>query len=42
MTFRDLKLLSPQLKKEWLEACCEELDDLRRRDVYELVELPDG
>ena len=40
MTFRDLKLLSPQLKKEWLNACHEELEDLQRRGVYELVELP--
>ena len=42
MTFRDLKLLSPQLKKEWLEACHEELDDLRRCNIYKLVELPHG
>ena len=42
MTFCDLKLLSPQLKEEWLSACHEELDDLHRCDVYELIQLPKG
>ena len=42
MTFHDLKLLLLQLKKEWLDTCCEELNDLCRHNVYELVELPHG
>ena len=42
MTFRDLKLLSLQQRKEWLKSCREELEDLQRRNVYKLVPLPQG
>jgi hypothetical protein len=42
MQFRDIKLLSPQLKSEWLDTCHGELEDLRKRHVYDLVDLPAG
>ena len=29
-----------QQQEEWKNACCEELEALRRHDVFELTELP--
>ena len=41
-TFEDiLKLLSAQQRK-WMNACCEELETLRQRKVYSLVDCPKG
>jgi hypothetical protein len=40
MQFRNIKLLSPQLQKEWIDVCHRELEDLQKRHVYELVDLP--
>jgi hypothetical protein len=42
MNFHDIKLLSLQLQMEWINACCGELEDLKRWQVYELVDLPAG
>jgi Reverse transcriptase (RNA-dependent DNA polymerase) len=42
MNFRDIKLLSPQLQAEWLDTCRGELEDLHKRQVYDLVDLPAG
>jgi len=39
-TFRDIMRLPIADQKEWKTACQEELDSLRKRKVYELVELP--
>ena len=42
MKFSDIKLLSLQLQTEWLNTCHGELEDLQKRQVYELVDLPLG
>lgn len=41
-TYRDIKRLSAAEQKEWIKACREELEALRRRKVYELVDRPKG
>ena len=40
--FRDILKLLETEKKQWLEACKEELAALEKRKVYELVKLPPG
>ena len=39
-TYRDICRLPPAAQKEWRKACTEELNALKRRDVYELVDRP--
>jgi hypothetical protein len=40
--FKDLGDLSPSDRKAWFNACLEELQALKKRGVYELVDLPKG
>jgi hypothetical protein len=39
-TFRDIQKMPNDQKQEWRKACCEELESLRKRDVYDLVDRP--
>ena len=39
-TFRDILKMPSDKQEEWRKACCEELDSLRKCDVYELVDPP--
>ena len=39
-TFRDIQKMPNDLKEEWRKACREELESLRKRDVYDLVDRP--
>src|ERR1700761_6457129 len=41
-TFRDILKMPGEKQKEWKQACREELDSLRRREVFELVDPPVG
>ena len=41
-TFRDILKMPSASQKEWKQACREELDSLRRRKVFELVDPPAG
>lgn len=41
-TFRDILRLPAAEQKEWKRACLEELEALKRRKVYELVDRPKG
>lgn len=41
-TFRDIASLPSAERKEWFAACREELEALRVRDVYNLVDRPKG
>ena len=41
-TFRDIVSLPKAEQKEWFTACREELEALRARDVYDLVDRPKG
>jgi Reverse transcriptase (RNA-dependent DNA polymerase) len=41
-TYKDILRLPVAQRKEWRTACREELEALRRRDVFELVSLPKG
>jgi hypothetical protein len=41
-TFRDLARLSKSEQSEWKHACQEQLEALRRRNVFELVDKPKG
>ena len=41
-TFRDIVLLPKNEQKEWFNACREELEALRQRNVYDLVDRPKG
>ncbi|PIL37704.1 hypothetical protein GSI_01398 [Ganoderma sinense ZZ0214-1] len=41
-TYRDIASLPNAERKEWFTACREELEALRRRDVYDLVDRPKG
>jgi hypothetical protein len=41
-TFRDIIKMPKDVQKEWKQACHEELDSLRRRKVFELVDPPKG
>ena len=41
-TFRDIASLPRAERKEWFTACHEELEALRARDVYDLVDRPKG
>ena len=37
-TFRDILRMPSDKQEEWRKACCEKLDSLRKRKVYELVD----
>ena len=41
-TFHDILQLPAAEQKEWKNACHEELESLRKRNVFELVKLPPG
>ena len=41
-TFRDIARLPKAEQPVWMQACREQLEALRRRDVYELVNPPKG
>ena len=41
-TFRDISKLPKEAQEEWKTACREELEALRKRKVFELVDLPSG
>ena len=41
-TYRDIQTLPPDQQKELRKACTTELDMLRQRDVFELVDVPKG
>ncbi len=41
-TFCDILHMLSELQKEWKNACAEELESLRKRQVFELTELPLG
>jgi hypothetical protein len=41
-TFRDILKMPSASQKEWKQACREELESLRRRKVFELVDPPAG
>jgi len=41
-TFRDIMRMPQLQQKEWKNACHEELEALRKRKVFELVQLPHG
>jgi hypothetical protein len=40
--FSDTTRMNPRDREEWRQACNEELDSLRKRNVFELVDLPKG
>ena len=39
---RDIQRMPEAQKKEWYHACREEIEVLRCRNIFELVELPKG
>jgi hypothetical protein len=41
-TFRDILRMPKQQQVEWKKACLEELEALRKRQVFELTQLPPG
>ena len=41
-TFKDILKMPTTTQKEWKQACREELESLRRRNVFELVDPPAG
>ena len=41
-SFKDIMRLPPAQQKGWLDACRQELDSLRARSVYDLVDSPKG
>ena len=41
-SFKDIMRLPSSTQKEWIDACRQELDSLRKRDVYDLVDPPPG
>ena len=41
-TYKDILRMKPDEQKEWKAACREELEALRRRDVFKLVDPPKG
>jgi hypothetical protein len=40
--YRDILRFPGKLKEEWRHACLEELSALNKREVFELVDLPEG
>jgi hypothetical protein len=40
--FRDILRMPNKLQEEWKKACLEELESLRKRQVFELTDLPHG
>ena len=41
-TYRDIQTLLSDQQKEWRKACTTELDMLRQRDMFELINAPKG
>ncbi|XP_006458389.1 hypothetical protein AGABI2DRAFT_58655, partial [Agaricus bisporus var. bisporus H97] len=41
-TFKDLDNIPQDDQKAWIEACIDELRALKKRGVYEIVDLPEG
>src|SRR6266545_8429464 len=41
-SFKDIMRMPSNTQKEWLDACRQELDSLRQRDVYDLVDPLSG
>jgi hypothetical protein len=41
-SFKDIMHMPDVQRKQWLDKCHEELDDLHRRKVYDLVDPPPG
>src|SRR5260221_13458745 len=41
-TFRDILHLPAAKQKQWKDACYKELESLRKRNIYKLVQLPPG
>ena len=41
-TFCDILHMPNKLQEEWKKACLKELESLRKRQVFELTELPHG
>ena len=41
-TYRDIQTLPPDQQKEWRKVCTTELDMLKQRDVFELVNMLKG
>ena len=41
-TFRDIMRLPEHERKEWWKACLEEIEALKKRKVFDLVDLPPG
>ena len=41
-TFRDIRRMPKGLQEEWHKACLEEIEALKKRQVYELCDLPSG
>ena len=41
-TFKDILSMPSQERKGWIDACKEELEALRKRNVFELTDLPKG
>ena len=42
VTYRDLDKIPQDDQKAWIDACMEELRALKKRDVYSIVDLPQG
>jgi Reverse transcriptase (RNA-dependent DNA polymerase) len=41
-SYKDLLRLPMSQQKEWMDACYQELDSLRKHDIYDLVNPPPG
>jgi hypothetical protein len=41
-TFQDIKCLPETQQEEWRQACLEEINALKKRQVFDLVKLPKG
>ena len=41
-TFRDILRMPNKLQEEWKKPCLEELESLRKQQVFELTDLPHG
>ena len=41
-TFRDILRMPNKLQEEWKKACLEQLESLRKQQVFELIDLPHG
>jgi len=41
-SFKDIMRMPSAQQKDWIDACCQELDSLQERRVYDLVNPPQG